>query len=121
MAEAQVRRANENEYMDVDASEGLQKAVLIGESDGAPNFTLRKFVLEPGTKVPRHTNKLEHEQYILEGEFIVGIDDEEYTVAPGDSLLIPAGTVHWYRNEAGKEAAFICVVPNGDDEILLEE
>jgi quercetin dioxygenase-like cupin family protein len=33
--------------------------------------------------------------------------------------LIPAGTVHWYRNESDEEGAFLCAVPNGDDAIEL--
>jgi quercetin dioxygenase-like cupin family protein len=49
----------------------------------------------------------------------VGLDDEEVTVSAGDSLFIPAGTVHWYRNEGDEEGAFLCAVPNGDDTIEL--
>jgi quercetin dioxygenase-like cupin family protein len=48
-------------------------------------------------------------------------DGEEHTVSAGDSLLIPAGVVHWYRNEGDEEGAFICAVPTGDDEIRLTE
>lgn len=121
MTKPVVRRDGEEEYVDIDAADGLKKAVLIDEGDGAPNFALRRFVLEPGATVPRHTNEVEHEQYVLEGEYVVGIGDEEYRVERGDSLLIPAGTVHWYRNEGEEEGSFICVVPNGDDEIQLEE
>jgi quercetin dioxygenase-like cupin family protein len=69
--------------------------------------------------VPKHTNAVEHEQYVLAGEYTVGLDDEEVTVSAGDSLFIPAGTVHWYRNEGDEEGAFLCAVPNGDDTIEL--
>ncbi|MFB6123985.1 MAG: cupin domain-containing protein [Haloferacaceae archaeon] len=114
-----VRRADDVEYESVDAATGMRKGVLVDESDGAPNFAIRRFVLEPGAEVPKHTNEVEHEQYVLEGEYVVGIDDEEYTVTSGDSLLIPAGTVHWYRNEGDDAGAFVCVVPNGDDAIQV--
>ena len=116
-----IRRDNEIEYESVDAAPGLSKGVLIDDSDGAPNFSMRRFRLEAGSDVPKHTNAVEHEQYVLAGEYVVGIDDEEYDVSAGDSLLIPAGTVHWYRNEGEEPGAFICVVPNGDDEIELVE
>lgn len=117
-----VKRASDVEYEAVSAADGMSKAVLVDESDGAPNFAIRRFTLEPGASVPKHTNEVEHEQYVLAGEYTVGIGDEEYTVAAGDSLLIPAGTVHWYRNESELEGAFLCAVPNGDDSIdLLEE
>ena len=120
-SEPVIRRQEEVTYESVDAADGLSKGVLIADDHGAPNFAIRRFTLEPGAEVPKHTNAVEHEQYVLAGEYVVGIDDAEYTVAAGDSLLIPAGTVHWYRNEGDEEGAFICAVPNGDDEIELVE
>jgi quercetin dioxygenase-like cupin family protein len=116
-----VRRAAEVEYESVSAAEGLEKGVLIDASDGAPTFAIRRFTLAPESEVPRHTNEVEHEQYVLSGEYTVGIGDEEHVVSEGDSLLIPAGVVHWYRNEGEEEGAFLCAVPNGDDEIELVE
>jgi len=114
-----VRRGTEVEYEDVDAAEGLRKGVLLGAAQGAPNLAIRRFTLAPGGEVPPHTNEIEHEQYVLAGEYVVGIEDEEYTVGAGDSVHIPAGAVHWYRNEGDVEGAFICAVPTGDDEIRL--
>ena len=116
-----VRRAADVEYESVDAADGLLKGVLINESHGAPTLAIRRFTLEPGGEVPRHTNEIEHEQYVLEGEYVVGIEDTEYTVSAGDSIHIPAGTVHWYRNPGDEEGAFICAVPTGDDDIQLVE
>jgi quercetin dioxygenase-like cupin family protein len=114
-----VRRAADVEYEPVDAAAGLSKGVLIDADDGAPTFAMRRFTLDAGAEVPKHTNAVEHEQYVLSGEYVVGIGDDERTVSAGDSLLIPAGTVHWYRNEGSEPGAFICVVPNGDDDIEL--
>jgi len=114
-----VRRAEDVEYETVDAAEGMHKGVLVDEADGAPNFAVRRFVLDPGAEVPEHTNAVEHEQYVLEGEYVVGLGDEEHTVSAGDTLFIPAGVVHWYRNEGDECGAFICAVPDGDDEIEL--
>ena len=119
-----IRRPDAVEYEDVDAADGLSKGVLIGEEHDAPNFAMRRFVLDPGTEVPKHTNEVEHVQYVLEGEYVVGFGEgggKEQTVSAGDSLLVPEGVVHWYRNEGEAEGAFICVVPHGDDEIELVE
>ncbi|WP_096394379.1 cupin domain-containing protein [Halorubrum trapanicum] len=116
-----VKRGEDVDYEPVDAAEGLSKGVLLDESDGAPTFAMRRFELAPGAAVPRHTNAVEHEQYVLAGEYVVGIGDEERRVSPGDALLIPAGVEHWYRNEGDEPGAFICAVPNGDDTIELVE
>ncbi|QPV64849.1 cupin domain-containing protein [Halosimplex litoreum] len=129
-----IRRATDIEYEEVDAAEGLSKAVLVGEDHGAENLAIRRFTLAPGAEVPKHTNEIEHEQYVLAGEYVVGIDTEasetprvngeavdgeEHTVQGGDALHIPAGAVHWYRNERDMEGAFLCAVPTGDDAIEL--
>ena len=114
-----IRRAAEIDYETVDAAEGVEKGVLVNEAHGAPNFAIRRFTIAPGGEIPEHTNEIEHEQYVLAGEYTVGIDGEAYEVSAGDSLLIPAGAVHWYRNDGDEEGAFVCAVPNGDDEIEL--
>ncbi|SFR34299.1 cupin domain-containing protein [Halogeometricum limi] len=116
-----VKRAESIEYESVGAADGMSKGVLLDSSDGAPNFAIRRFVLDAGATVPKHTNEVEHEQYVLSGTYTVGIGDEEYEVSAGDSLLIPAGVVHWYRNESAEEGSFICAVPNGNDSIELVE
>ena len=132
-SEPLVRRTEDVTYESVDAADGLRKGVLVGPEHGAPNLAIRRFELEPGVEVPEHTNEIEHEQYVLEGEYVVGISEapradgdamsagEEYVVSAGDSLHIPAGAVHWYRNESDEPGAFLCAVPNGDDEIRLVE
>jgi len=116
-----VRRASEITYESVDAAEGMSKGVLVNEDFGAPNVALRRFVLDPEARVPEHTNEIEHEQHVLAGKYVVGIEGEEYTVTAGDTVHIPADAVHWYRNEGDQPGVFICAVPTGDDEIELVE
>jgi len=114
-----VKRAADVDYERLSKADGVRKAVIFDESDGAPNFRMRRYRLDPGAEVPRHTNAVEHEVHTVGGEYVVGIEDEEYTVSAGDSLLIPAGTVHWFRNESDAESSFVCMVPNGDAGIEL--
>jgi quercetin dioxygenase-like cupin family protein len=116
-----VKHAEDAEYESVGAADGMRKGVLLDESDGAPHFAMRRFELDPGASVPEHTNEVEHEQYVLAGSYTVGIEGDTYEVSEGDSLLVPAGAVHWYENDGDETGAFICVVPNGDDEIQLVE
>ena len=66
--------------------------------------------------MPRHTNLVEHEQYVLAGRAVVTVGESAHEVAQGDVLLIPAGTPHSYRVvEAPFE--FLCLVPNAPDRI----
>jgi quercetin dioxygenase-like cupin family protein len=116
-----LRRAADVEYEPVDLAEGLRKGVLLGDDQGTPNFDMRRFVLEPGARVPQHTNEVEHEQFVVEGDYVVGIGGETHTVSAGDSLLIPAGVDHWYRNDTDTRGSFLCVVPKADDRIEVHE
>ena len=105
----------------VAAGSATQTQVLIGEKEGAPNFFLRRFIMGEGGGMPRHTNTVEHEQYVLTGRARVGIGEEVYEVKTNDVLYIPAGRPHFYEVlEAPFE--FLCVVPNTPDRLeILEE
>ena len=116
-----IKRAEDIEYETLSKADGVSKAVVLDESDGAPNFRMRRYRLEPGAEVPKHTNAIEHEVHTVTGEYVVGLGDEEHTVSEGDSLLIPADTVHWFRNETDEESAFVCMVTNGDAGLELVE
>jgi quercetin dioxygenase-like cupin family protein len=97
---------------------------LIDRHDGAPNFELRKFRIRPGGSIPRHYHPdIEHEQYVLAGDYEVGLGKEVYHVKSGDSLYIPAGTVHWYKNAGKADAEFLCIVPKTEkyDSVYLDE
>ncbi len=93
---------------------------LIGPDD-APNFAMRKFTMAPGGGMPKHTNKVEHEQYVLKGKATIGIEDDCYEVKEGDVVFIPAGAPHWYRAHGEEDFEFICMVPNEPDEIEILE
>ena len=113
-----VRRADSVEAQEVAAGNATKTQVLIGAEDGAPNFALRRFVMGQGGGMPRHTNTVEHEQYVLRGRARVGIGDEVFEVGPDHALFIPAGAPHFYEVvEAPFE--FICVVPNSPDRIEI--
>ena len=116
-----VKAAGDVEADRVEAGRGTRMQLLVGPGDGAPNFALRRFVMEEGGGIPRHTNRVEHEQYVLRGRARIRIGDDEHRVGPDDSLYIPAGVPHSYDVEEGP-FEFICVVPNRPDEIrILEE
>lgn len=104
----------------VAAGRATARQVLLGPDDGAPNFALRRFVMGEGGGMPRHTNTVEHEQYVLRGRARITVGDETFDVAADDALFIPAGAPHSYEVvEAPFE--FLCVVPNEPDRIRILE
>ncbi|GAB7018790.1 cupin domain-containing protein [Halostagnicola bangensis] len=53
-------RSDDVDYEAVDAANGPETGVLIGEEHGAPNFAMGRFTLEAGA--PKHTNEVEHRE-----------------------------------------------------------
>jgi quercetin dioxygenase-like cupin family protein len=94
--------------------------VLISAQE-APNFAMRRFVIRPGGCMPKHTNTLEHEQYVLRGQACIGIGMDTFTVHAGDVVFIPEGAPHWYVNNTAEDFEFLCVIPAKKDEIRLIE
>ena len=114
-----VRKKGSRESIDITDGQGTTMQVLISAQE-APNFAFRKFVMEPNGGMPKHTNQVEHEQYVLHGSASIEIGDETFEVSAGDAVYIPAQVSHSYK--AGEEGfEFICVVPNKEDKIEILE
>jgi quercetin dioxygenase-like cupin family protein len=104
----------------VAAGSATVRQVLIGPDEG-PNFAMRKFTMGPGGGMPKHTNTVEHEQYVLRGRARIGLGDEVVEVKEGDVLYIPAGLPHWYEALGDEPFEFLCMVPNKEDRIEVLE
>lgn len=116
--QSSVKHSGDVPAQPVSGGQDATRQMLIGPDEG-PNFAMRRFIMQPGGGMPRHSNTVEHEQYVLRGAATVGIADRTVEVKTGDVVYIPAGTPHWYRAKEGEPFEFICVVPNLPDEVTL--
>ena len=113
-----VRKVADVALSEVAAGTATRSQVLLGADDGMPNFAMRRFVMGEGGGMPRHTNTVEHEQYVLAGRADVTIGERRFEVTRGDVVYIPAGVPHAYAVvEAPFE--FLCMVPNRPDRIEI--
>ena len=115
-----VKHSNDVEFHPVKSGDRASMQVLISAQEG-PHFAMRRFVMEPGGGMPRHSNTVEHEQYVLAGHARIGVGDEEFKVQPGDILFIPQGIPHWYQNIGEENFEFLCLIPNKEDRVTLLE
>ena len=113
-----VKHAEDVEARDVVTGKATTIQVLISSQEG-PNFALRRFRMQPGGGMPRHTNTVEHEQYVLRGRATVGIGDATHEVQAGDVVFIPEGAVHFYQNLGAEPFEFLCIIPNKEDKITI--
>ena len=117
---AVVKPSDSVERTPVAAGRATEMQVLLGAGDGAPNFAMRRFIMGAGGGMPRHTNRVEHEQYVLRGRARIAVGDSVHEVAAGDVLYIPAGTPHSYEVVEGP-FEFLCMVPHREDRIEILE
>ncbi len=85
---------------------------LIRKEDGAPNFAMRVFEVEPGGHIKAHSHPWEHEIFVLEGVGDIRISDRVYRVTSGFFIYIPPNVEHEYWNKGDKSLVFICLIPH---------
>ena len=104
-------------YKDVEAVEmmkGVKKRVVIGDREGAPNFIMRIFELDPGASSPLHDHQWEHEIFVLKGEAAVrNGSGDEIPVGEGTTIFIPPGEEHCLINKGEEIFRFMCLIPTG--------
>jgi quercetin dioxygenase-like cupin family protein len=78
--------------------------------------------LPPLADTPAHIHANEDELfYVLEGEHVVTVGDEEKTLGPGDSLWAPRGVPHAQRRvNPGEGRILLAILPGGFEGFFRE-
>ena len=108
-----IRRADDmpGTPMSMDGAKGVQMRMMVGRGDGAPNFAMRHFTVEPGGCTPHHSHNYEHEVYIVEGQARVEQDGEFCSVRAGDVIFVQPNKLHQLVNTGSTPMKFLCLVP----------
>lgn len=94
----------------IEGVKGVKMAIMVGRDDGAPNFSLRSFRVEPRGHSPRHAHDYEHEVFIVDGEGEVLLHGDYRPIKQGDVVFVPPDHEHQFR--AGDQGLrFLCLVP----------
>jgi len=108
-----IRKYTDVEAEDVKMEEasGVKKRVLISEADGAPNFIMRRFAIEPGGFTPYHTHSWEHEVYVLSGIGQVRLGEARHELSAGTVVLVLPEEKHNFVNTGSEPLDFLCIIP----------
>lgn len=103
-------------YTNIQAEEvenvpGVTIRWVISDKDGAPNFAMRVFDIEPGKATPFHSHEWEHEVFILDGKGALRGQDKEWDVEHGSVILVPGNEMHQFANKGDTTFRFICLIP----------
>jgi len=105
-------------YTEVELEEPSEKGLkdirvrwLISKKDGAENFAMRLFEIQPGGYSPLHQHNWEHEVFILEGNGVTQDKDNKKLFKKGDVLFIPSMDWHQFVNTGKEILKFLCLIP----------
>jgi mannose-6-phosphate isomerase-like protein (cupin superfamily) len=94
-AQAIIHLPGEGRVIDMGA---FGMTVKADASDTAGSFSLLEAAEPPGFGPPMHTHEDAGEAfYVLEGEYLIFVVNQEYRCPAGSFVFIPAGRVHGFR------------------------
>jgi len=92
---------------------GVTIREVITPADGAPRFSMRVFEVAPGGSTPRHGHAWEHEVYVAAGRGVVwSAESADHPISEGDTIFVPGGEEHQFRNDSDELFRFVCLIPN---------
>lgn len=77
----------------------------------APNFAMRRFIIEPDGIIPLHNHPYEHEVYILLGKGVGVASDGERELKQGDVIFVPPDEQHGWKNTGNGPLVLLCFIP----------
>ncbi len=94
----------------------VEKRILVGPEQAAPQFVMRHFTVGVGGCSPYHTHPWEHEVYVLSGEGTVRSAEGGRDVSSGAYIYVPPMDEHQFVNAGDEPFVFLCMVPlEGED------
>ncbi|MCD6599312.1 MAG: cupin domain-containing protein [Dehalococcoidia bacterium] len=90
---------------------GVVMRVIVGPDEGAPNFVMRIFEIQPQSSTPYHSHNWEHEVFILSGKGIIRGTETERTFHEGDAIFVAPDEHHCFTNTGNSLLRLICVIP----------
>ena len=96
---------------------------FLARSAHTPRFNLAVITIQPHAGgPPEHLHEAEDDAfYILEGEVVVIVEEEEITVGPGTFVLVPPGVAHTFANRAAAVARIVNVHAPAGFDLRLDE
>lgn len=82
---------------------GVVTRMRVSSLTGATAMCIFEQWCEPGAGAPLHSHNVEEVLSVLGGKMEVHLGDERVVLMKDESVIIPAGLVHGFRNIGGEE------------------
>jgi quercetin dioxygenase-like cupin family protein len=97
--------------VDAQGAKGAWIRWLISKEDGAQNFAMRMFEIEPGGFTPLHTHSHEHEIFAVEGRGTFVYEGQEHKFEKDHVIFVPGNTEHQFKNTGTTVLRLLCLIP----------
>jgi quercetin dioxygenase-like cupin family protein len=77
---------------------GVETSMVISARNGAAQLCIFEQWVAPGQGAPTHSHPVEEVLTVREGEAEMWLDGARMRVMAGQSLIVPAGRLHGFRN-----------------------
>ncbi|MHC4757917.1 MAG: cupin domain-containing protein [Planctomycetota bacterium] len=98
--------------VEMEGAKDVEVRWLISKEDGANNFAMRMFEVQPGGCTPLHSHPNEHEVFVLEGNGVFVCEGNEYEFEPEHVIFAPPEKQHQFKNTGDSILRFLCLIPN---------
>ena len=97
--------------VEIEGAEGVEIRWLISKEDGAENFCMRMFEIQPGGHTPLHTHPHEHEVFAIEGDGVFVYEGKEHKFGAEYVVFVPGGKEHCFKNIGESVLRMLCLIP----------
>jgi quercetin dioxygenase-like cupin family protein len=97
--------------VEIEGAKDVEIRWLISKDDGAPNFAMRMFELQPGGFTPLHIHPHEHEVFILEGKGTFICESQEHEFGTEYVIFVPPNKEHRFKNTGDSVLRMLCLIP----------
>jgi quercetin dioxygenase-like cupin family protein len=95
----------------------LSKALVDAGNSGSERIDFRISRYAPAAYVAEHVHKVQEQiYYVLEGEGILTLDDDEHLMRPHDYVFVPPGVRHSFTNTGLEGLVFLVITTPASDE-----
>jgi quercetin dioxygenase-like cupin family protein len=108
-------------WMEGDDSARWRSATGHGPDHGASASGSSLLEVEPGCRLPAHTDSAEETIVVTAGRAKVRIGDAQHEVSQGGIALVPADLVHEVRNAGAETLRFVAVYAGTDVTTTYEQ
>lgn len=88
---------------------GYARVFIDKEMTGAENFSLLLSELAPGKAHLREVHPVEHGFFILSGEGLISVGEDDWKVKPNTAIFVPKGVFHQVKNPGTEPLSYLVI------------